>query len=264
VKFTIHPLFIAYGVLSAIFGGFPIFIIYALTALLHECGHVFCAERLGFYCERINLTPYGASAVCRTEGILPCDELKLALSGPLVNALMCVTCAGLWWFFPESYAYTDVLFEANGIMLSINLLPAYPLDGGRVAGCFLRKKLSPKSTNIILKISSVSFAFGLCGIFFVYKNQSILVFALFLLTSVFEKDVPVCKINYAVKKKKDGKEMRYILLNKNSQYRDAVKYLSDGRYHVFVTFEDGEVNELYEDELCEMLLSHSIYDRIWG
>ena len=96
MKITLHPLFITLGIASAIFGGLPVFIIYALTALLHECGHIFCALRLGYKCEKISLMPYGAAAVCDTEGISKTDEIKLALSGPLVNAFICVGTAGLW------------------------------------------------------------------------------------------------------------------------------------------------------------------------
>ena len=73
MKFTLHPLFIAIGLLSAIFGGLTVFIIYALTALLHECGHIFCAARLGYRCEKVSLMPYGAAAVCDTEGISAAD-----------------------------------------------------------------------------------------------------------------------------------------------------------------------------------------------
>ena len=110
MKITIHPLFLAVGLLSALFGGLPIFIICALTALLHECGHIFCAARLGFECKKISLMPFGAAAVCDIEGISPSDEVKLSLAGPLVNFILCVGVAGLWWFFPETYAYTDLIF----------------------------------------------------------------------------------------------------------------------------------------------------------
>jgi Zn-dependent protease len=264
VKFTIHPLFIAYGVITAIFGGFPIFIIYALTALLHECGHVFYAGRLGFYCEKVSLTPYGAAAVCDTSGISAVDEVKLALAGPAVNCVICLLVAGLWWFYPVTYAYTDTVFMASAVMLTINLLPAYPLDGGRVARCALLKKLSKKWTDRVLKGSSLLCAAGFIVAFFlVYKSPTILMFAGFLLTSVFEKEVPSCKINYAAKKVKGGREMRYILLDDGAIYKDAIKYLSDSKYAVFVAYDGGNITELYEDELYEKLLTHSIYDPLW-
>ena len=104
MKLTVHPLFLLVGLLSALFGGLPMFIISAVTALLHECGHIFCAARMGFECKNIKLMPYGAAAVCDIEGISPKDEIKLALAGPLVNLILCIAVAGLWWFYPVTYA----------------------------------------------------------------------------------------------------------------------------------------------------------------
>ena len=180
MKITVHPLFIALGIASAIFGGFPVFIIYALTALLHECGHIFCARRLGYACSKISLMPYGAAALCDTEGISAIDEIKLALSGPLVNALICVGCAGLWWFFPVTYAFTDTVFSASAVMLAINLLPAYPLDGGRAARCLLKLFLKEKTAKIALRVVSVVLSVAFVFIFFfAFKNLSFLVFAAF-------------------------------------------------------------------------------------
>ena len=100
MKISIHPLFVAAGILSALFGGLPVFVIYTLTALLHECGHIFCAGSMGFTCEKIRLMPYGAAAVCDIDGIKWRDEVALALAWPAVNAAICMGVAALWWFFP--------------------------------------------------------------------------------------------------------------------------------------------------------------------
>ena len=74
MKISVHPLFFAAGIACALFGGLPIFLIYTLTALAHECGHIFCAHGMGFSCEGIKLMPYGAAAVCEIEGISPDDS----------------------------------------------------------------------------------------------------------------------------------------------------------------------------------------------
>ena len=102
MKISIHPLFFAVLIFSALFGGLLICIICVLTALLHECGHIFCAARYGYECERIRLMPYGAAAVCDIDGLSAVDEIKLALAGPAVNAAICVATAGLWGFFPPT------------------------------------------------------------------------------------------------------------------------------------------------------------------
>ncbi len=263
MKFTLHPLFIAIGLLSAIFGGLTVFIIYALTALLHECGHIFCAARLGYRCEKVSLMPYGAAAVCDTEGISAADELKLALSGPLVNAFLLVAVAGLWWFFPQTYAYTDAVFSANAVMFCINLLPAHPLDGGLALKCLLRKFFRPKTVSVLTRCLSAALAAAFVLIFFLaYKNFSLLIFAVFLLCSAFEKDVPLSRINFAAKKPKRGKEIKHVMLNANSTFKDALRHTDSSKYVIFQFYGDGLLDEIYEDELYAMLQTRTIYDKI--
>lgn len=263
MKITVHPLFFAAGIASALFGGFTIFIISALTALLHECGHIFCAARLGFECKKVKLMPYGAAAVCDIEGISPADEVRLALAGPLVNLALCVAAAGLWWFYPVTYAYTDTVFYANAAMLLLNVLPAYPLDGGRVAKCAAQKFMSGKAVNIALRVLTVGVAISLTFVyFFALKNVSILMVALFLLCSAFEKSPPVQKINFAARKKKRGREIRYVILGEDATYRDALKFVDSGRYLVLQIYGDKFLDEITEDELYERLLNNGLYDKI--
>ncbi len=261
VKITVHPLFIAVGLLSALFGGLPIFVIYTLTALIHECGHIFCAHRMGFVCSRIRLTPYGASAVCEIDGISPSDEVKLALAGPLVNAALCVALAGLWWFYPVTYAYTDILMQANAVMLAVNLLPAYPLDGGRVARCALTKLFSARTANIIMRCAAVLFAGAFAALFFLTDlGFTCIMFGAFLVLSAFEKPPQAAKINFATpEKKRRGLEIKYIFTDENLTYREAVRFLDDKKY---VIFRAGG-REVTQDELYLGFVSRGIYDRVF-
>ncbi len=264
MKITIHPLFLAVGLLSALFGGLPIFLICALTALLHECGHIFCAARLGFECKKISLMPFGAAAVCDIEGISPSDEIKLALSGPLVNLLLCVGVAGLWWFFPVTYAYTDLIFYASAGMLVLNLLPAYPLDGGRIAKCVLGNFLKKnKALNIALRVINILVVISLIFIyFFAIKNITLLTMAGLLFCSALSKSPPAVKINFAAKKKKKGREIRYVILGENATFKEALRFVDSSRYLVLQLYNEKFLDEITEDELYEKLLTRSIYDKI--
>ncbi len=263
MKITLHPLFIALGLVTALFGGLPIYIIYALTALLHECGHIFCAARMGYKCEKISLMPYGAAAICDTDGIRARDEVRLALAGPAVNAFMCVLCAGLWWFYPVTYGYTDTVFNANAVMLAINLLPAYPLDGGRALSGLLSQFMLKKRVGLILRGMSIAVSAALVLVFFLaYKNASLLIFAAFLSASAFGKDVALLRTGFRPKKIKRGREMRHIMLNDSSTFKDALRYIDDSKYCVFQFYSDGMLDEITEEELFEMLETRSIYDRV--
>ncbi len=264
MKITVHPLFFAAGILTAVFGGFPVFIICALTALLHECGHIFCAGRLGFECDKISLMPYGAAAVCNIEGISPRDEIALALAGPAVNFFLCVGVAGLWWFAPETYAYTDLIFYANAAMLILNLLPAYPLDGGRILRCLLSLFLKPKTAEISTRIVSLAVVAALIAAYFcAARNFTLLTVAAFLLCSALTKSPPARKIDFSLRKKKRGREIKYVILSENSTYKDALRFMDGSRYLVIQIYENEKfLDEITEDELCKKLQNSNLYDKI--
>ncbi len=264
MKISVHPLFFAAGLITALFGGFPIFMICALTALLHECGHIFCAGRLGFECTKISLMPYGAAAVCNIEGISPWDEIKLALAGPAVNFFLCVAVAGLWWFVPQTYAYTDLIFYANAAMLVLNLLPAYPLDGGRVAKCVLCLFLKPQTAEITIRIVNLAVVAALIALYFtVARNFTLITAAAFLLCSALTKSPPAQKINFSARKKKSGREIKYVVLSQNSTYKDALRFVDGNRYLILQIYEDEKfLDEITEDELYKKLQNSSLYDKL--
>lgn len=265
MKISIHPLFFAVIIFCAFIGGFFQSLIFALTALLHECGHIFCAARLGFKCEKIKLMPYGAAAVCDLDGIRRRDEIILALAGPAVNAGICVICAGVWWFFPDTYAYTDSVMAASLVMLAVNLLPAYPLDGGRVAKCVLTCFFSQRTAYIALRIINLIAAATFFTLFFFTDfNLTCLFFSLFLVCSAFEKPPRAVKINFSsAEKLKRGTEVKYVLVDETFTYKDAMRFLDDKTYLVLQLYDGGIADEITQDELYEQLTNHTIYDRVF-
>lgn len=264
MKITVHPLFLAVGILSALFGGLPVFAICVLTALLHECGHIFCAARMGFECTKISLMPFGAAAMCDIEGISPADEIKLAFAGPAVNLSLIVAVAGLWWFFPQTYAFTDLIFYANAAMLVFNLLPAYPLDGGRIAYLILCRFLKEKTAGIILRVVNILTVIALVLAFvFLYRSISLIAAAALLLASAFTKTRTANKIDFLSKRKKRGREIKYVILDESATYRDALRFLDGSRFVVFQIYNEKFLDELTEDEIYERLQNCGIYDKIY-
>ena len=70
------------------------------------------------------------------------------------------------------------------------------------------------------------------------------------------------RIDYTSKKIKRGREIKHVMLNKDSTYKDALRYVNEGKYCIFDFFSDGMLDEICEEELFEMLQNHSIYDKI--
>jgi len=265
MKIRVHPLFFAALLFGALFGGLISMLVCLLTALLHECGHIFCAAKMGFECEEIKVMPYGAAAVCDIEGISPASELRLALAGPLVNVFCCLALGGLWWFVPQAYAYTDIVMGANVAMLAVNLLPCYPLDGGRVLGCLYTKLFGKHASQIILRVSSFICSAALLAAFFVkWHNPSLITFSVFLVFSALEKPACARLVSYPTKNKlKRGLEVRYILCDKDMTFCQAFSFLDSASYLVLQLYDGGIADEITQDELFEKAYKCSPSDKVF-
>ncbi|MBI3723552.1 M50 family metallopeptidase, partial [bacterium] len=106
-----------------------------LSVLLHEFGHCFGARRVGGDAREILMWPLGGLAMCEAPQT-PWAQFVTTACGPLVTLIL--TLIGFFLRGPlESYGYqpwllATVLFGANLAMLIFNVVPAYPLDGGRM------------------------------------------------------------------------------------------------------------------------------------
>lgn len=108
-----------------------------LSILAHECGHAFEARRRALGVESIDLWLLGGVARLQAEPSEPRDELRCALAGPAVSAVLTAVCAAGAVLTggggtPALHALITYQLLVNGSLLGFNLLPAFPLDGGRV------------------------------------------------------------------------------------------------------------------------------------
>ena len=152
IKVKIHPLFYLLGIYFAFTGKIFIFLIYTATAVIHELGHSYVASSQGYRLNKITLMPFGAVVSGNIEGLKASDEIKVAIAGPFINLAVALFFVATWWIFPEAYAFTDVVAEANFIMAVINFLPVFPLDGGRIVLAILSSKMNKTKAIKIMKI----------------------------------------------------------------------------------------------------------------
>jgi Zn-dependent protease len=121
------------------------------SILLHELGHAFAARRNGIGISSIQLWIFGGMARMDREADSPGVEARVALAGPAVTALIFVVCVvigiagGGWTEFRDAALFESRVGEAavpalfdwlasiNLLLLLFNLIPAFPMDGGRVA-----------------------------------------------------------------------------------------------------------------------------------
>ncbi len=252
-KLRIHPLFFAAGILSAFTGKLLVFLSAVLAALEHECAHAFAARRYGFVLDRVVLMPYGAVISGDLGGIPPKQEIAVCLAGPLANALTALLFISLWWLFPETYAYTDVAAYVSVSLCLVNLLPAWPLDGGRI----LRILLSPlgeRRAMLLCRALTLAIAAVLLGLFiwscFSEPAFSALFFALLLAAGAFGgggyRRMPFSRERSFSR----GVEEIRIALSADATVQDAIRYLREDRYLTLLLFEAGTFYaELSEEEL---------------
>ncbi len=270
--FSLHPLFFIFGLYFAACGKVFSFLTYTLCALIHETGHAMAAQKLGYKLQRITLMPYGAIISGDIEGIGLSDEIKVVTAGPLVNLLTGLAILASWWIFPETYPYTELAVTANFSLFFINLLPAYPLDGGRLLLCLLSEKFSRKKSVTVVKVTGVIFSVALAGLFiyscFIKINFSILFFALFMLFGVFDNNSQDQYIRIidglSATKLKNGRNVKTIAVNENATVRKLYSVMDGGSlYRVEIYTDDGKLlEELSPYELTERLKVKRLSDKI--
>jgi Zn-dependent protease len=127
------------------------------TLLLHELGHAVVARRAGMTIDGITLWLFGG--VARFRGPFPSagDEFRIAIAGPAVTAVLAAAFVGVARLTHLSAPVDGVLAwlgYINVLLLGFNLLPALPLDGGRVlrAALWKAKKDFARATSISVLI----------------------------------------------------------------------------------------------------------------
>jgi len=132
----------------------------------HEIGHMLVARRYGLIPKAVILLPLsGVTVFDETHAEKPASgaaawqrEVRIALTGPLVNIVLAAIAAGivfalipeanLWkWPFLQPSNLPRSLVWANLYLAGLNLLPAYPLDGGRVLRAFFARTIDPSTAT---------------------------------------------------------------------------------------------------------------------
>jgi len=120
--------------LNYILGGMASLLL-TFSILFHELGHAFMAVRLNLQIERIHLYLFGGMAELKHRPMVPTQELWIALSGPFASFLLAAIFYTIGFIIPDdaflSRLVVHFLVQINFLLAVFNLIPIFPLDGGR-------------------------------------------------------------------------------------------------------------------------------------
>ena len=265
---SVHPLFVVYAAFCCLRGQLFPFLASTVCAVMHECGHAWYAARIGCRLRRLCLLPSGALVTGDIEGISLADEIRLALAGPAVNVAAAVFFAALWWVAPEAYAFTDVAAFTSFSLFAVNLLPALPLDGGRVLYCVLARLRGEPFARRGMRVAGVLVAAAAAALFAVgcfWKtyNVSLLFYAAFILGGTFGgNDCRYTRIRYDVTPSlARGMEVRRVALLQSCTVKKALAYLERGRWLELLLFDERGrfVCALSQAQFCAIAEKADIY-----
>lgn len=273
IAFHIHPVFWFVAAGAAITGKFFEIVSLFFIVLMHEIGHVATAKAFHWNVRQIELLPFGGVAKVDDWGATDAwEEVIVALAGPFVNAVMIVI-AGLfwkagWW----DGAWSLFFIQGNVFLAGFNLLPIWPLDGGKVAQALVSMMVPYGRT--LLASFSVSFSLALLmlgvSIYPVQPHLNGVVIALFLLVSnvIGYRRQPYQFLRFLISKwHQDRKKQRTlplaaVLISEDITVMQALKKLRRGYYHYFCIVRQTKYDRRLQHVFAEdRLLTECFYEK---
>ncbi len=198
ITFLILPIFFWY--MHGFTGLFVIFAVFTCVAA-HELTHSVVAKSFGIQVDRITLLPIGGIANMRSLPQTPKEEFMISISGPLFNIILAIILylplKSILGFdvlmnpslnsWPGAIAYA---FWINPVLAGFNLLPAFPMDGGRIFRSLLATKLSYKKATKIAALFGHIFAviFAFIALSMQPPNFILLLIALFIFQAASQEN----------------------------------------------------------------------------
>ncbi len=239
-----------------------------LCVVLHEFGHALTARRFGIETKDITLYPIGGIASLEKMPDKPMQELLVALAGPAVNLVI----AGILWIYlttsgqiPDISTMGDAhdmsqipfwwgLFIANIVLAVFNLIPAFPMDGGRALRAILAFSIDKRrATKIAAGVGQfLAITFVFLGFFY---NFWLVFIGLFVyLGAGFEVSQEKAQSLLSGLKVKDALIKRFTILTPTDNLELAVDSLLNSQETDFlITDRDIPVGVLSKNEIIRGL-----------
>lgn len=254
LKIKVQPLFMLYVFLCIYFGWYNDIFYYIVVLYLHEYGHYLMLRKLGYEAEQIIFSVYGSRLESHSH-YQPKDEILIALAGPMINVIFIVCTVALWWVVPSIYLFTETFVFCNLVVLVFNLLPIYPLDGGRVVLAISslkikRKKLEKISSRVCLVLGVIVLILFIVSLF-IKINYNLLFIGIFLTLN----STGYISQNYLIDGLINKKYNRPLEIKKYKvkglEDRELIKYISPNYYSIFEVERGERIIIIEEKDLLD-------------
>ena len=168
IKIQLHWSFVLLLVFSLVLSLylFAVIVLLFRCVLLHELAHSITSKRNGIGVKKIILLPIGGASVIDMEEIDPDIEFRISIAGPIASIFIGVALGVAVVLIPGGAVrhLVQLLFLINILLGVFNLLPGFPLDGGRVFRSYEQKKHSFfDATKITVKLSKIVIVLFIVG-----------------------------------------------------------------------------------------------------
>lgn len=219
--------------------------------VLHEFGHALTAKRYGIRTRDITLLPLGGVARLERMPENPRHELWVALAGPAVNVVI----AAFLFAFLVGLSSVQQLFQVelmhghflarlmwvNLFLVGFNLLPAFPMDGGRGLRALLAERMGRRRATQFAASAGqgMAFLFGLIGLFF----NPMLIFIAFFVYIGAQAEAQMVEFSSLLRglTVQDGMQQRFRTLAAGNSLSVAVAELSAGAQQDFPVLAEGRL-----------------------
>lgn len=264
-KIILNPIYFIFIIFLLIKGYFLLFLNYFIALIFHEYSHFYVADKLGYKLQKMYISPVGVCLNYSDEFFAEDDEFKIAIAGPLANIILAICTIALWWLKPTLYYFTYHFCFANLTIALFNVLPCYPLDGGRVLVNFVAKsktrEFALKITEIInYVVAAILFAVFVLSLF-TTPNITFLLLSVFLLVGAIKPKNKIAYNNLKTLKNKSkilnkGTSIKFIAVADTMPLYKIKSKFSRFKFNVVYVVSDTKSKVYTENAISALMLKY--------